>query len=231
MLGYRGESVADQANRDRAIRIIGMLKKATKNMPVPAAVAIQEQYGKDPFLMLISCLLSLRARDTASLPASQALFKRAKTPQELLALPLREIEQMIYSVGFYRSKAKRLKTVCQELIDRFQGKVPDTYQELTSITGVGPKTAYLVLGEAFGRQALYVDIHVHRVSNRLGIIKTKKPEETQVELERLIPKEYWNEYSRLIVTWGQNICGPISPLCSQCDLYKECKRVGVTRSR
>lgn len=223
--------MADQANRDRAIRIIGMLKKATKNMPVPAAVVIREQYGKDPFLMLISCLLSLRARDTASLPASQTLFKRAKTPQELLALPLREIEQMIYSVGFYRSKAKRLKTVCQELIDRFQGKVPDTYQELTSITGVGPKTAYLVLGEAFGRQALYVDIHVHRVSNRLGIIKTKKPEETQVELERLIPKEYWNEYSRLIVTWGQNICGPISPLCSQCDLYKECKRVGVTRSR
>lgn len=223
--------MADQSNGDRAIRIIGILKKATKNMPVPAAVAIQEQYGKDPFLMLISCLLSLRARDTASLPASQTLFKRAKTPQELLALPLREIERMIYSVGFYRSKAKRLKTVCQELIDRFQGKVPDTYQELTSITGVGPKTAYLVLGEAFGKQALYVDIHVHRVSNRLGIIKTKKPEETQVQLERLIPKEYWNEYSRLIVTWGQNVCGPISPLCTRCALFKECKRVGVTRSR
>ncbi len=200
-------------------------------MPVPAAVAIRKEYGKDPFLMLISCLLSLRAKDTASLPASQALFKRARTPQELLALPLRQIEQTIYSVGFYRSKAKRLKTVSQELIDRFKGKVPDTYQELISIKGVGPKTAHLVLGEAFDKQELYVDIHVHRISNRLGLVKTKKPEETQIELERIIPREYWNDYCRLIVTWGQNICGPISPFCSECPLYKECKRVGVTRSR
>jgi endonuclease-3 len=223
--------LADRANRDRVIRIIGILRKATKGMPVPAAVAIREEYGKDPFLMLISCLLSLRAKDTASLPASQALFKRARTPQELSALPLREIEQTIYSVGFYRSKARRLKTVCQELIDRFKGKVPDTYQELISIKGVGPKTAHLVLGESFDKQELYVDIHVHRVSNRLGLIKTKKPEESQIELERIIPKEYWNEYCRLIVTWGQNICGPISPLCSGCPLYKECKRVDVTRSR
>lgn len=223
--------MSDQANRDRAIRIIHILRKATKGMPVPAAVAILEQYGTDPFLMLISCLLSLRAKDTASLPASQALFKRVRTPQELLALPLHEIEQIIYSVGFYRSKAKRLKTVCQELIDRFQGKVPDTYQELISITGVGPKTANLVLGEAFGKQALYVDIHVHRVSNRIGLVKTTSPEETQASLERILPKEYWNEYSRLVVTWGQNICGPISPFCSKCPIYNECQRVGVTRRR
>lgn len=223
--------MADRVDRDRVIKIIDILRIATKNMPVPAAVAIREEYGRDPFLMLISCLLSLRAKDTASLPASQALFKRAKTPKGLLALPLREIEQTIYSVGFYRSKARRLKTVCQELIDRFQGKVPDTYQELISITGVGPKTAHLVLGEAFGKEALYVDIHVHRISNRLGLVKTKKPEETQIALEHIIPKEYWNEYCRLIVTWGQNICGPISPLCSQCALFKECRRVGVTRSR
>lgn len=200
-------------------------------MPAPAAVAIRKEYGKDPFLMLISCLLSLRAKDTASLPASQALFKQVKTPQELLALPLRQIEQTIYSVGFYRSKAKRLKTVSQELIDRFKGKVPDTYQELISIKGVGPKTAHLVLGEAFDKQELYVDIHVHRISNRLGLVKTKKIEETQIELERIIPREYWNDYCRLIVTWGQNICGPVSPLCSQCPLYQACKRVGVTRSR
>lgn len=181
--------------------------------------------------MLIGCLLSLRAKDTASLPASLQLFKEAQTPQRLVQLPLRQIEKIIYSVGYYRSKAKQLKAVSHELLDRFGGKVPDTYDELISIKGVGPKTANLVLGEGFGKQALYVDIHVHRISNRLGLVKTSKPEETQIELEKIIPKRYWNEYSCLLVTWGQNVCVPISPFCSECPIYIECKRVGVTRHR
>lgn len=217
--------------QDLVIKIIGILKKATKDMPDPAAVAIVKEYGRDPFLILISCLLSLRARDTASLPASRHLFTLAKTPQEFLGLPLQEMEKAIYSIGYYRTKAKCIKSVCAEIIDRFKGKVPDTYEGLISIKGVGPKTAYLVLGEGFGKPALYVDIHVHRISNRLGLIKTKKVEETQIELERIVPKEYWNDYSRLLVTWGQNICVPISPFCSQCALFNYCKRVGVTKRR
>lgn len=222
-------SIADK--KDYVVNVIGMLKKATKGMPDPASVAIVKEFGKDPFLVLISCLLSLRARDTASLPASRRLFKLAMTPQQFLAVPLHEIEKQIYSIGFYKSKARLVKSVSSELIDRFNGKVPDTYEELTSIKGVGPKTANLVLGEAFDQPKLYVDIHVHRISNRLGLIKTTKVEQTQVELERIIPKEYWNEYSRLLVTWGQNICVPISPLCSRCVLYDLCKRVGVTQHR
>lgn len=220
-----------EAKRDYVVNVIGILQKATKSMPDPAAIAIVKEYGKDPFLILISCLLSLRARDTASLPASKRLFKLAMTPKQLIDLPLPEIEKQIYSVGYYRSKAKQLQSVCKELLERFNGKVPSTYEELISIKGVGPKTANLVLGEAFGKQALYVDIHVHRISNRLGLIKTTTVKETQQELEHIVPKQYWNEYSRLLVTWGQNICVPISPFCSKCPLYNVCKRVGVTRHR
>ena len=220
-----------EAKKNRAVRIIEILRKATKGMPDLASVEIVKQYGRDPYLVLIGCLLSLRAKDTASLPASLHLFKQAKTPQKLVQLPLRQIEQIIYSVGYYRNKAKQIKAVSQDLLDRFGGKVPDTYNELISIKGVGPKTANLVLGEGFGKQALYVDIHVHRISNRLGLVKTNKPEETQIELEQIVPKRYWNEYSRLLVTWGQNVCVPISPFCSQCAIYTECKRVGVKRHR
>lgn len=226
-----GEGVSIQTKKDYVVNVIGMLKEATKGMQSPASVAIVKEYGKDPFLVLISCLLSLRARDTASLPASQRLFKLAMTPQQFLAIPLHDIERQIYSIGFYKSKARLIKSVSAELIDHFEGKVPDTYEALTSIKGVGPKTANLVLGEAFDKPALYVDIHVHRISNRLGLIKTKTVEQTQIELERIVPKEYWNEYSRLLVTWGQNICVPISPLCSRCVLYDVCQRVGVTQHR
>ena len=216
---------------ERAIRIIRTLKKATKNMPQPASSSIVERYGKDPFLVLISCILSLRAKDTASLPISIELFKYAKTPEAMVALPMQQLERIIYSVGYYRSKAEQIKSISNELITRFDGRVPDSYDELISIKGVGPKTANLVLGVAFDIPALIVDIHVHRISNRLGLVKTKTPKETQEALEALLPKTYWLEYSRLLVVWGQNVCVPISPFCSQCPLFNDCKRVGVKRSR
>lgn len=230
MLSNRGK-VSVQAKKDCVVNVIGILKKTTKSMPDPASVAIVKKYGKNPFLVLISCLLSLRARDTASLPASQRLFELAMTPEQFVMLSLHDIEQQIYSIGFYKSKARLIKSVSIDLIQRFQGKVPDTYEDLISIKGIGPKTANLVLGEAFDQPRLYVDIHVHRISNRLGLIKTNTVEQSQVELERIVPQKYWNEYSRLLVTWGQNVCVPISPLCSQCVLYDVCKRVGVKRHR
>lgn len=217
--------------RKRAIRIIKILEQATKKMPEPASVTIVKKYGRDPYLVLISCLLSLRAKDTASLPVSIELFKHGKTPDQIIKLPLEKIEKIIYSVGYFHSKAKQIKEVSQTIIDRFNGVVPDSYEDLIAIKGVGPKTANLVLATAFGKPALIVDIHVHRISNRLGLIKTKTPEETQIALEQLLPEEYWNTYSRLLVVWGQNICLPVSPLCSQCPIYNECERVGVTRHR
>lgn len=223
--------MASQEKTKTAIRIIEILKRATVSLPEPASTAIVKKYGHNPYLVLISCLLSLRARDAASLPISIELFKHAKTPHGMLKLSLKEIEKIIYSVGFYKNKAKQIKYVSQELIDRFGGKVPDTLEELTSIKGVGQKTANLVLAEGFKKPAIYVDVHVHRVSNRLGIIKTKTVKETQEALRELLPEKYWNDYCRLIVTWGQNICGPISPWCSICPLFTICKRVGVTRSR
>jgi endonuclease-3 len=220
-----------QRNRELAIRIINILRIATKHMPEPASAVIGQKFGNDPYLILISCLLSLRARDAATIPVSLALFKHAKTPAQMLRLSQAQLERIIHSIGFYRNKSQLLHSVSHDLISRFGGKVPDNYEDLISIKGVGPKTAYLVLAEAFGQQALYVDIHVHRVSNRLGLISTTTVEQTQQELEKIVPREYWSAYSRLIVVWGQNICGPISPFCSKCPLFDLCKRVGVTRSR
>ncbi len=223
--------LSDEAKRKRAIRIIKILEQATRSMVEPAAVTIVKKYGRNPYLVLISCLLSLRAKDTASLPVSIELFKHAKTPQEMVQLHQARIEKIIYSVGYYRNKAKQIKEVSKELIERFDGIVPNTYADLISIKGVGPKTANLVMAEGFGEPALIVDIHVHRISNRLGLIKTKTPEETQIALETILPPTYWTLYSRLMVVWGQNVCVSISPFCSKCPLFDDCKRVGVTRSR
>ena len=211
--------------------LIKRLRTATRDMPPTASDAIIAEYGRDPYLILISCLLSLRAKDSMSFPVSCQLFKQARTPEQMVALSQQQIEKIIYSVGFYRQKAKQLCEVSKALIDQFGGVVPRTLEELLTLPGVGRKTANLVLGMAFGVPAICVDIHVHRISNRLGLIKTKTPEETEVALEKIIPREYWIEYNKLLVMWGQNICLPTSPLCSRCAIADLCPRIGVTRSR
>ena len=217
--------------KERAIRIIHLLRKATKGMEQPASVSIIQQYGRDPYLVLISCLLSLRTKDTVSLPASQRLFEHAKTPSQMLALPITKIEKLIYPTGFYHRKAHLLHTVSQDLLDRFKGKVPADLEDLLSIKGVGRKTANLVLGVAFEIPAICVDTHVHKVSNRLGLVKTRTTDETEQELKKILPPEYWIEYNHLMVVWGQNICVPISPKCSQCVLLPICPQIGVTKHR
>ena len=217
--------------KERAIAVIKILRKATKGMEQPASSAIVEQYGRDPYLILISCLLSLRTKDTVSLPASQRLFEHAKTPQEMLGLSIPLIEKLIYPTGFYHRKARLLQTVSNDLLERFKGKVPCDLEELLSIKGVGRKTANLVLGVAFEIPAICVDTHVHKVSNRLGLVKTKTTDETEIELKKILPPEYWIEYNHLMVQWGQNICVPISPFCSKCAIAKLCPRIGVTHSR
>ncbi len=217
--------------KKRAVRIIKLLQAATKGMVPAASVSIVQEFGRDPYLVLASCLLSLRTKDSVSLPASQRLFRLAKTPEQMLKVPLSEIEKVIYPTGFYRNKAKLLHSVSQDLLDRFDGKVPSNVDDLLSIKGVGLKTANLTLAEGFGIPAICVDTHVHRISNRLGLVKTKTPEETEHELKKIIPEEYWREYNHLMVMWGQNVCVPISPFCSKCVLAPICPQIGITKKR
>jgi endonuclease-3 len=208
-----------------------MLRQNTVHMQKPMVSIIIDRFGKNPFLILISCLLSLRAKDTATLPVCLKLFEQIKTPQDLLNIPQSELEQRIYTVGFYKKKAHTLHEVSRRLIEQYKGKVPSAVDELLKLPGVGQKTANLVMGEAFDIPAICVDIHVHRISNRLGLVNTKTPEETEVALKKILPKEYWIEWNRLLVMWGQNICVPISPYCSQCAVYELCSRVGVKNYR
>lgn len=215
----------------RAISIIKMLRTATQTMTKPAATQIVDQFGRNPYLILISCLLSLRTKDTVSLPASFKLFQVAQTPEEMVVLPITQIEQIIHPVGFYHTKARTIHTISQTLIQEFAGKVPATKAELLSFKGVGPKTANLVLSEGFQIPAICVDVHVHRISNRLGLVNTKTPEATEKALEKFLPQEYWSEWNHLLVMWGQNICVPISPFCSRCVISDLCPKKGVESSR
>lgn len=215
----------------RAIQIISLLEKATVEMVPAASGQVVKKYGRNPFLVLISCLLSLRTKDSVSLPASLRLFEYAHAPQTLLLLPIQQIEQLIYPVGFYRKKAQLLHKVCHELIERFDGCVPSTEEELLSLPGVGRKTMNLVLGEGFGIPAICVDTHVHRIANRLGLVETKKPEDTEFALKQVIPRNVWIRFNHLLVQWGQNICVPISPKCSACVLSPVCPKKGVTIHR
>lgn len=217
--------------KERALAIIKILQSATQGMIEPAATTIIKQYGRDPFLVLISCVLSLRTKDAVSLAASQRLFAHAKTPQKLLALSDQTIEKIIYPTGFYRQKTKQIKAICALLLEKYLGKVPRTQEELLSLPGVGPKTAALTLSMGFDIPAICVDTHVHRVSNRLGLVQTKNVEETEQQLKQLLPKEYWSEFNSLMVMWGQNICVPISPKCSICPLLPLCPQIGVVRHR
>ncbi len=199
--------------RKRISNIIRFLRTETRHMERPAATKIVEKYGKNPYLILISCLLSLRTRDTVSYPASVRLFARAKTPRAMLKLSPKTIEKLIYPVGFYRTKARSILSISEDILNRFKGKVPQSKEDLLSFKGVGLKTANLVLSEAFGIPAICVDTHVHRISNQIGLVKTKTPEQTEKKLIELLPKRYWSEFNSLLVMWGQNK-GPIAPLRS-----------------
>lgn len=208
-----------------------MLENSVKGLAQPLTTLIIQDFGKNPFLILISCLLSLRSRDIITYKVCKELFARAKTPHELFFMPINELQDIIYSINYYKTKAQTIHNVCSEILNRFNGVVPSTSEELLSIKGIGRKTANLVLSQAFDIPAICVDIHVHRVSNRLGIINTKTVFETEKALERIIPKEKWNSLNYLFVTWGQNICVPISPFCSICVLAPICPKIGVAKMR
>lgn len=183
------------------------------------------------YKILISCLLSLRARDENTEKVSAQLFAVADTPEQIAKMPTKKLEKLIFSSGHYHKKAQVLKHVSQELIDKFDSKVPKTKDELLSIKGIGPKTANIVLAFAFGESVIPVDTHVHRIPNRLGWVQTKTPEKTEIELNKIIPKKYWKDFNAIFVAFGREICQPVSPKCSTCKINKYCKKVGVTRSR
>ncbi len=214
----------------RVKQIVEILLSAKDKWGDASVTKISEEY-KTPFHVLVSCVLSLRTKDEVTSEASARLFEKANTPKELLKIARPELERLIYPVGFYRTKAKNLHSICELLIEKFSGKVPADFDLLMSLPGVGRKTANLVLAKGFGIPAICVDTHVHRISNRLGWIDTKTPEQTEMELKKLLPKEYWIEINDLLVPFGQKICQPVSPWCSRCDVGDLCEKRGITRSR
>lgn len=186
---------------------------------------------RDPFRLLVACIISLRTKDEVTAEASARLFARAATPASVAALPEKVIARLIYPAGFYNTKAGQIRAIAGRIAGDHAGRVPPTREELLAFPGVGRKTANLVLGLGFGTPAICVDTHVHRISNRLGLVRTRTPEETEAALGRVLPPRHWIDINDLLVTFGQNVCHPTSPRCSTCPLAQRCPRVGVTRSR
>ena len=207
-----------------------MIRRLRRAQPGWKRTAVAGESG-DPFRVLIACLLSLRTQDTTTGPAAARLFALADTPKAMLALTARQIEQAIYPVGFYRTKGRTILKICEALLTRFGGAVPDEIDDLLTLDGVGRKTANLVVTVGFDKPGICVDTHVHRISNRLGYIRTKTPDESEMALRAKLPRRYWIGYNDLLVTFGQNVCVPISPKCSECPVRALCRRVGVTTSR
>ena len=214
---------------DKIDDIVTILKRENKKYIVPIVTIVS--MTKSPFMVLISCILSLRTKDKVTAEASNRLFKLADNPQKMLGLSIKNIEKAIYPVGFYKTKAKRIKEICRVLLDDYEGVVPNEIDELLKLNGVGRKTANLTVTLGYGKLGICVDTHVHRISNRLGLVKTKTPEQTEFALRKKLPQKHWLFYNDLLVTYGQNLCVPISPWCSKCKIFKYCKRVGVKKSR
>lgn len=217
--------------QDQIHAAVRILQQEICRWPEPVVGVVAKESGRDPFLVLISTLLSLRTKDKTTREAGDRLFALARTPATMLKLPLKKIEQAIYPVGFYRTKAKSIHEICHQLISEYDSQVPDSVDELVKLPGVGRKTANLVVTIGFGKPGICVDIHVHRISNRWGYISTKAPDESETVLRRKLPKQYWIIYNDLLVPYGQNQCLPVSPRCSTCKLADLCDRVGVTKSR
>jgi endonuclease-3 len=214
------------------VDISGVIRRLRRTRPAwnPTALAEFAEQG-DPFRVLIACILSLRTQDTTTGPAAARLFAVADTPERMLTLTPARIAKLIYPVGFYRTKAGVILGICRDLLANFGGRVPDTIDALLTLDGVGRKTANLVVTLGFNKPGICVDTHVHRISNRLGYVRTRTPEETEMALRASLPRRFWIGYNDLLVAFGQNICTPISPKCSGCPVTALCRRVGVTTSR
>src|SRR5271156_4038681 len=211
-------------------RVLRVLRREAPawNAPIVSFIAVQH---RDPFRTLISCILSLRTKDATTAAASTRLFARSHTPDAMLALTPKTVERLIYPVGFYRTKARVIRGICTDLIEKFAGAVPDNIDDLLTLNGVGRKTANLVVTEAYRKPGICVDTHVHRISNRWGFVRTATPDKTEIALRAALPRRHWLEYNGILVAFGQTICNPTSPWCSRCKIARLCPRIGVSHSR
>jgi endonuclease III len=217
--------------KDREIHAaVRILRREVPKWQTPVVTLIAEA-SDSPFKVLISCILSLRTQDSTTAQASRRLFALADSPETMVQLSVTTIEQAIFPVGFYRTKAKTILEICRNLNEKYRGRVPDEIDELIKFKGVGRKTANLVVTLGYNKPGICVDTHVHRISNRWGYVKTATPEKTETALRQKLPKQYWIEYNDLLVSFGQHLCRPISPLCSQCPVAKYCSQIGVTVNR
>ena len=219
----------EQGREFNIVEGLKKLKKAVRKFRTPSVTVIAKK--NDPFAVLVSCIISLRTRDEVTELASARLFTLAKLPAELLELSNAKIEKAIYPAAFYRNKTKSLKELCQVLVKEYSGKVPDKLEELLKLKGVGRKTANLTLILGHNKPGICVDIHVHRISNRWGYVKTKSPDETEMVLREILPKRFWKGYNDLLVSFGQNLCKPVSPFCGSCPIEDQCPKIGVNRFR
>jgi len=207
---------------DEIDKIVQNLKNAKQ--PQSDFVKLMDSF-KDPYIVLIACILSLRTNDRTTYPATLRMLELAKTPKEMKSVGVNELSKAIYPVGFYENKAKQIIELSRIIDEELGGKCPDEIEELVKFNGVGRKTANLVLAEGFHKPAICVDVHMHRIFNRLGYVKTKTPDETEFALRKKLPKKYWIEINSLMVTHGQNCCKPQKPHCSECPIEEYCEKV------
>lgn len=201
-------------------KIINGIKNA--NLPQTEFVKMMEEF-KDPFKVLICCILSLRTNDKTTYPCSLRMLELGTTPKDFLTIDVETLAKAIYPVGFYKNKAQQILDISKELVEKFNSKVPDSIEELVKFKGVGRKTANLVMAKGYCEPAICVDVHVHRISNRIGWVKTQTPDETEMELRKLIPKKYWLDLNTILVTFGQNLCKPQRPICTECPIREYCE--------
>jgi endonuclease-3 len=225
--GGTSRSYQTQFNIDQ---FVGTLRQHYRSWNAPVVTLIAS-HGGGPFEVLVATILSLRTKDEVTAKAAKRLLSKADTPPRMLALDEKKIEKLIYPVGFYPTKARQLRRISRILIERYNSRVPDTIEALLELPGVGRKTANLVLVEGFGQEAVCVDTHVHRISNRIGYVHTRTPEQTEFALRKKLPRKYWIQYNELLVAFGQVLCRPISPWCSRCPVALMCPRIAVSKSR
>ena len=214
-------------------KIFNLLNEELSNISNPIIARKKwEKIVQNPFTTLISCILSLRTKDEITEQASIRLLKKYNTPEKIMKLAEKQLQTLIYPVGFYKTKARRIRELSRKLINSYNGQVPNDFEELIKFKGIGRKTANIVMLYGFKKQGfLPIDTHCHRIPNRLGWINTKTPEQTEKELKKILPEKYWNDFNRLFVKFGQTICVPISPFCSKCPIQKYCNRISVTKKR
>lgn len=213
-----------------AVKALKAVSKAVAGLAAPVLERFSDEI-KDPYWVLIPCLLSLRARDETTAVVAGNLYKSAPTPCAMLGLPLKKLEKIIYKSGFYHNKAKAIRETTAMILKDFDGKVPDTLEDLLKLPGVGRKTANLVITVAYKKPGICVDTHVHKICNRWGYVRTKHADETEMELRKILPKKFWIKINRWLVLFGQNICLSVSPLCSKCPIEKYCPKIGVLKKR